>query len=83
MKTSLWFAVLLALSVIAGCSGSGDSASSEKERPAVNEKSAGESAKDYLMAPVRQKRKAVKELDKALAKRNSDISRELDEVTGR
>jgi len=83
VKTPSCFLVLLALSVLAGCSGSGDTVSGEKEGPAVNEKSATESAKDYLMDPVRQKKKGVKELDEALAKRDSDISKQLDEVKGR
>ena len=83
MKTSLWFLVLLSVSVLAGCSGSGDSASSDTNRPAANEKSVTESTKDYLMNPIRQKNKAVKELDEALAKRDAGISQQLEEVTKR
>ena len=83
MKTPLWFLFLLTISVVAGCSGSSDSASTDTNRPAVNEKSVGESAKDYLMNPVRQKKMAVKELDEALAKRDSNLSKQLDEVSGR
>lgn len=83
MKTSLWFLVLLAISVLAGCSGSSDSASTDTNRPAANEKSVRESAKDYLMNPIRQKKAAIKELDKALAKRDSSLSQQLEEVSGR
>lgn len=78
MKTSLWFPLLLALFVFSGCSGSG-----KKESPAVKEKSVTESAQDYLMNPVRQKKKAIKELDEALAKRDAEISRQLEEATKR
>jgi hypothetical protein len=80
VKTSLWFPVLLTIAGLAGCSGS---ASNDTNRPAANEKSVTESAQDYLMDPVRQKKKAVKELDEALAKRDSNLSKQLEEATER
>lgn len=83
MKIPACIPVSVVLLALASCGGSGGPVSGEKESPAVNEKSAGESAKDYMMNPVRQKKKAVKALDKALAKRDSDISRQLEEAAKR
>ena len=83
MKTPLWFLALIMISLLAGCSGSSDSASTDTNLPAANEKSVTESAQDYLMDPVRQKKQAVKELDEALAKRDHDLSKQLDEVSNR
>lgn len=72
-----------ALFILAACNGYGDSTSGKKGEPAKSEKSVRESAKDYLMNPVRQKKKAVKELDEKLGKREMDISRQLDEASQR
>jgi hypothetical protein len=83
MKIPAWIIFPAALFILAACNGYGDSASGEKGEPAKSEKSVRESAKDYLMNPVRQKRIAVKELDKKLGKREMDISRQLDEASQR
>ena len=83
MKISAWLCLSAMLFVLVSCSGSGGSASGEKGEPAKGEKSVRESAEDYLMNPVRQKRIAVKELDKTLGKREMDISRQLDEASQR
>lgn len=78
MRITAWLILPAMFFVIASCSGSG---SSEKGEPAKNEKSVRESAEDYLMAPVRQKKQALSELDKALGSREREIARQLDEVS--
>lgn len=83
MKITAWLCLPAMLFVLVSCNGSGGSASGEKGEPAKTEKSVRESAKDYMMAPVRQKKQALNELDKSVGDREKEIARQLDEATGR
>lgn len=83
MKISAWLCLPAMLFVLVSCSGSGDSASGKKDEPVKTEKSVRESAKDYMMAPVRQKRQALSELDKSVGGREKEFARQLDEATQR
>lgn len=83
MKISVWLCLPAMLFVLVSCSGSGGSASGERSEPAKSEKSVRESAEDYLMNPVRQKRQAVSELNKTLGAREKEIARQLDEASQR
>lgn len=80
MRITAWLCLPAMLVILVSCSGSG---SSEKGEPAKSEKSVTESAKDYMMAPVRQKRQALGELDKTLGAREKEIARQFGEASER